>query len=278
MASKNRWKVFLGPLLLLVISYIVYFVRYPMWGSSSIEPVFAGLILSYFAVLVLALVLIKKDMKAKLSDIFKFKGAHAVFLGLFLAVLFQALWFGISLILGGRLEFFSFPSLRGFETYAYYVLPIAFALYLSFSIFGAFSEEVAYRGYAQSRIASRYGYAVGIFVSALLFSLQHIHIFQVNWIERFFQGQFLYVLLFGIFVGYFFMKSKENLWAVFAFHALMNTFNIALPVQVTTPFLYTEWLRTILCFTALIVILRVLPFTKNKNKNEKIGYTCQEIN
>ncbi|MDI9576943.1 MAG: type II CAAX endopeptidase family protein [Thermoproteota archaeon] len=270
MASKNGWKVFLGPLLLLVISYIVYFVRYPMWGSSTIEPVFAGLILSYFAVLVLALVLIKKDMKANLSDIFKFKGAQAVFLGLLLAVLFQALWFGISLSLGGRLEFSSFPSLRGFENYAYYALPIAFALYLLFSIFGAFAEEVAYRGYAQSRIASRYGYAIGVFVSALLFSLQHIHIFQANWIERFFQGQFIYVLLFGIFVGYFFMKSKENLWAVFAFHALMNTFNITLPVQVTTPFLYTELLRTILCFMALIIVLRILPFTKNANKKEII--------
>ena len=45
---------------------------------------------------------------------------------------------------------------------------------------------------------------------------------DVNWIVRFFQGQFIHVLFFGIFAGYFFRKSKGNLWAVFACHALMN--------------------------------------------------------
>lgn len=258
------WRVFLGSFFLLIVSYVIYFVRYPMWSSSTIEPIFTLLILSYLIVLVVALVLIKKDMKKSLSDFFRFRNQRFILVGLGFAVLFQVIWFGVSLGLGGKLEYLSFPSLGGFESYAYYSLPITFTLYLIFSIFGAFAEEVAYRGYVLSRISSKYGISVGVSVSALFFSLQHIHIFQLNWITNFFEGQFIYVLLFGIFVGYLFIKSKGNIWVVFAFHGLMNAFNISLPIQVNTGFIYTDWLRTIISFIILILILRFMSL-KNKS-------------
>lgn len=259
LTSERGWRVFLGSFLLVIVSYVVYFVRYPMWSFSTIEPIFALLITSYLVVLVVALVLIKKDGKKSISDLFRLHSLRLVLVGLGFAVLFQVVWFGVSLGLGGKLEFFSFPSLSGFEVYAYYSLPIAFALYLTFAIFGAFAEEVAYRGYVQTRISSKYGYAIGIFVSTIFFSLQHIHIFQLNWLTNFFEGQFIYVVFFGVFVGYLFIKSKGDIWAVFAFHALMNAFNISLPIQVTTGFIYTDWLRTIISFMLLILILRFLP-------------------
>ena len=237
LTSESGWRVFLGSFLLLIITYAVYFVRYPMWSFSTIEPIFALLIVSYLVVLVVALVLIKKDMKKPLSDLFRFHSLRLIIVGLGFAVLFQVIWFSVSLGLGGTLEFFSFPSLSGFEVYAYYSLPIAFALYLTFAIFGAFAEEVTYRGYVQTRISSKYGSVIGIFVSTILFSLQHIHIFQLNWITTFF----------------------EDIWTVFAFHGSMNAFNVSLPIQVTTGFIYTDWLRTIISFTLLILILRFLP-------------------
>ena len=259
LASERGWQVFLGSFLLLIITYAIYFVRYPMWSFSAIEPVFALLIVSYFVVLVVALGLIKKDMKKQLSDLFRFNGFRLILVGLVFAVLFQVVWFSVSIGLGGKLKFFAFPNLAGFEAYPYYSLPIAFALFLTFSLLGAFSEEVAYRGYIQTRISSKYGYVAGIFVSTLFFSLQHIHIFQVTWITTFFEGQFIYVLFFGIFAGYFFIKCKRDIWTVFAFHGLMNAFNISLPIQVTTGSIYTDWLRTIISFTLLILILRFLP-------------------
>jgi len=273
MASQRGWRVFLGSFLLLIVSYVVYFVRYPMWSFSSIETIFALLILSYLAVLVAALVLIKKDLKKSLSEFFRFHSLRLALVGLGFAVLFQVVWFGVSLGLGGRLEFFSFPNLSGFEIYAYYSLPIAFALYLTFSIFGAFAEEVAYRGYVQTQFSSKYGVAVGIFVSTLFFSLQHIHIFQLNWITSFFQGQFIYVIFFGIFAGYLFIKSKGDVWTVFAFHALMNTFNVSLPIRVTTGFIYTDWLRTIISFVLLFLFLRFLPFRSNHASKKTNDYS-----
>lgn len=99
---------------------------------------------------------------------------------------------------------------------------------------------------------------VDIFVSTLFFSLYHIHVFQVGWLEWFFQIQFSYVLLFGMFTGYFFVKSKGNLWAVVVFHVLVNIIVLALSiqnlqVQRSAVSVLTYWVVTILSFTVLIV-------------------------
>jgi membrane protease YdiL (CAAX protease family) len=237
---------------------VIYFVRYPIWGWA-VEPIFVVLILSYLVVLIFALVFLKKDMKKTLSSVFRFHGLRLVLIGLGLAVLFQAVWYSITLGLGARLEFSLFPSLRGYELYTCYSLPLAFTLYAAFSIFGAFAEEVTYRGYIQTRISANYGIIVGIIISALFFSLQHIHIFQLPWIESFFQGQFINVMLGGIVGGYFFYKSKGDIWSVFAFHALGNLFSISLPIQIIYTYPYTYHISTITSYIVLFSVLRFLP-------------------
>jgi membrane protease YdiL (CAAX protease family) len=253
-----------------MISYVIYFVRYPIWGWT-LEPIFAVLILSYLVVLIVALSLLKKDLKKPLSKVFSFHGSRLVLIGLGLALLLQALWYGITLAMGAKLEFFSFPSLRGYELYAYYSLPLAFSLYAIFSTFGAFAEEVAYKGYVQTRISAKYGIVVGIFASALFFSLQHIHIFQLPWIESFFQGQFVNVMFGGIVGGYFFFKSKGDIWSVFAFHALGNLFSISLPIQITYAFPYTYWVSTVTSYIVLFLVLRFLPlWNRDPSASSKI--------
>ena len=258
MNSRRGWRVFLGPLLLLVVSYVIYFVRYPIWGWT-LEPIFAVLILSYLVILVLALVLLKKDLKKSLSTVFRFHGLQLVLIGVGLAFLFQALWYGITIATGAKLEFSTFPMLRGYELYSYYSLPLAFVLYAVFSTFGAFAEEVAYRGYVQTRISAGYGVVAGILVSAAFFSLQHIHVFQLPWIERFFQGQFINVMLGGVVGGYFFYKTKGDIWSIFAFHALGNLFSILLPIQITFTSPYAYWISTITSYIAIFLVLRYLP-------------------
>ena len=70
MSLGKGWRAFLGSFLLLMISYLFYFVRYPMWQFfTSIEPIFAVLILSYSIILIVALVLIKRDMKESLQKV-----------------------------------------------------------------------------------------------------------------------------------------------------------------------------------------------------------------
>ena len=215
------------------------------------------LIVSYSVVLILALFLLRKDSKKSLSSVFKAANRRMVLVGVIFALLYLGLWYVISFAIGSRFEFTSFPSLRGYENYAVYSLPLAFVLYLAFSVFGAFAEEVAYRGYVQTRISSRYGYSVGIFVATLFFSLQHIHVFELSWMERFFQNQFIHVFFGGILVGYLFFKTQENIWSVFSFHALGNIFSVSVPIVVITAFPFANQLAEIASFTVMILLLRL---------------------
>ena len=259
MASERSWRVFLGPILLLFICFLIYLFRYPLWYSLLfVEQIFVMLILSYSAVLILALFLLKKDSKKSLSSLFKADSHSMILVGMIFTLLYLGLWYLLSFVIGSRFEFTSFPSLRGYENYDVYSIPLAFVLNVVFSVFGAFAEEVAYRGYVQTRISLRYGYVVGIFVATLFFSLQHVHVFQLSYIEVFFQTQFVHVLLFGIFVGYLFFKSKENIWSIFSFHALLNIFSVSVPIAVTTAFPFANQFAEIASFTAMILLLRYL--------------------
>jgi membrane protease YdiL (CAAX protease family) len=187
-----------------------------------------------------------------------------IFVDLAFGLLYLGLWYLISFFLGSHFEFTSFPSLRGYEGYAVYSLPLAFALYLAFSVFGAFAEEVAYRGYVQTRITSRYGYVIGIMVSTLFFSFQRIHVFQTSWLIQFFQTQFFHVMLFGVFGGYLFFKSNENIWSIFSLHALTNIFSVSVPIVVTPIFQFSYYIAEIASFMAMILLLRYLPLQNTK--------------
>jgi membrane protease YdiL (CAAX protease family) len=257
--SESDWRVFFGSLLLLFVSYVIYQLRYPLWYSLKyVESIFVMLTLSYFAVFILALLLLKKDSKKSLASVFKASGHSTVFAGIVFALLYLGIYYLTSFLIGSRFEFTSFPSLSGYESYPVYLLPLAFALQLVFVVFGSFVEEVAYRGYVQTRISSKYGLIVGILVATLFFSLQHVHIFQVGWIENFFQTQFMSLILFGIFVGYFFFKSKENIWSVFLFHVLGDIFNVSIPIVVTASFPFASQLIDIPGYVIIILVVYYL--------------------
>lgn len=216
------------------------------------------LILSYLIVLSLALFLLKKDSKKSLSNVFRVGDRSMVLVGVVFALLYLGIWYLVSIFAGSRFEFTSFPSLGGYENYSVYLLPLAFALQLVFVVFGAFAEEVAYRGYVQTRISSKYGLIGGIFVATLFFSLQHIHIFQLSWIADFFQTRFLHVVLSGIFVGYLFFKSKGSIWSVFSFHAAGNIFSVSIPLVATASSLFVSQLVDVLSFVLIILLLHYL--------------------
>ncbi len=268
MNREQGSRVFLGSFFLLFISYLIYFVRYSMWHSGvSVEIISVFSMISYFIVFLIALFLLKKDSKKLLSSVFKNKGSLFIFIGLVFGLLYLGFFYFISCLLGSTFEFTSFPSLRGFESYAVYSIPSAFVLYLTFSVFGAFAEEVAYRGYVQARISRRHGYLIGIFVSTLFFSFQHIHVFEISWVIQFFQTQFFHAFVFGIFVGYLFFKSSENIWSTFSFHALLNIFSVTVPIVVTHSFQFTFYIAEIASFAALILLLRHLPLKKKKQQD-----------
>ena len=181
-----------------------------------------------------------------------------ILVGLLFGLLYLGLYYLISLGLGSSIELGSFPNLKGYEDYTVNSVALVIGLYLLFSIFGGFAEEVAYRAYVQTRISAKYGALIGIIASTLFFSLEHIHVFQVDWISQFIQNQLLHFALFGIFAGYLFFKSKENIWSVVAFHIFLNVFAVTIPVLVTHSFEYAFHIAEIASFTAMILLLRYL--------------------
>jgi membrane protease YdiL (CAAX protease family) len=234
-----------------------------MWQHfSTIEPIFGILMLSYLTVVIVAVFLLKKDSKRSLSKVFANSSPSMIIVGMIFAFIYLGVWYLISFLLGSEFEFTSSTILRDYEAYTISSFPLAFALYLGFSVFGAFAEEVAYRGYVQTRISSRYGYVVGILVAALFFSLAHIHVFQAGWIVRFFQTQFFHVFLFGIFCGYLFFESKENIWCVFSMHALTNAFSVSVPIVVIPKFEFTYYIAETASFITMILLLHFLPLKK----------------
>jgi hypothetical protein len=113
MTSQSRLRIFVGPFLLLILIYLVWFIRYPTWRLfESVEPLFLMLVSSYLAVLLLSMFFLKKDARKPLSQVFKIHGYSMVVIGVVFAFLFQAIWFLISLGIGSKFEFLSFPSLN----------------------------------------------------------------------------------------------------------------------------------------------------------------------
>jgi membrane protease YdiL (CAAX protease family) len=260
MTNEKAWRVFLGSIVLLIVSYVIYYIRYPMWQLfSTLEPIFVIMFLSYFIIFIVALSLFRKDSKKSISDVFKNNSNLMILVGLLFSLLYLGLYYLISYGLGSSIELGSFPNLRGYEDYSAYSVGLVFVLYLLFSVFGAFAEEVAYRGYVQTRISAKYGALIGVIASTVFFSLEHIHVFQTGWISQFIQNQLLHVVLFGIFTGYLFYKSMENIWSVVAFHVFLNVLAVSIPVIVTSSFDYVFYIAEIVSFIAMILLLRYIP-------------------
>jgi len=263
MNSEKAWRVLLGTVLLLFLSYLIYFIRYPMWQFfSTLEPIFVIMFLSYFIIFSVALLLLRKDSRKNLPAVFQNNSNTMLLSGLLFGLLYLGLYYLISFGLGSSFELGSFPNLRGFENYSFYSVGSVVVLYLLFSVFGGFAEEVAYRGYVQTRISERYGALLGIVVSTVFFSLQHIHVFQVDWISQFVQGQLLHVVLFGVFVGYLFYRSGTNIWSVVSFHVLLNAFAVSVPIMVSDAYPFTFYVAEIASFSVMILLLKYLPLKK----------------
>jgi membrane protease YdiL (CAAX protease family) len=223
------------------------------------------LILSYLTVFIVATVLLKYDAKTSLSRVLHNYQIRTILIGVLCGLMYLGTWYSVSFVLGSQFEFVTSTLQRDYGTYTFSSFPIAFILYLGFAVFGAFAEEMAYRGYVLTRVSTRYGSVVGILISTLVFALQHIHVFQTSWLIQFFQKQFIHVFLFSIVGGYLYVKSKDSIWSVFSMHALINAFSVAVPIVVTPSFVFANLLAETVSFVLILLLLRFIatPSTNN---------------
>jgi len=259
MNRSERSKSILHPFVLLFVVLVTWYVRSQVWyGLKSVEIVFAMLVMSYVVVLFIAIAFLKRDSHQSVKAVLR-TGKNVLFIyGVALSILFQVLFVVFCLATGGAAEVTEWFSLKGYENYAVYSLSLAFTLYLAFAVVGAFVEEVTYRGYVQSRVTKEHGALVGIAFSSVIFTLQHIHVFDARWISQFIESQLLYVFLFGLFTAYFFFRTKLSLKGVIAFHVTMNIFNVALPLKLSYLSPLTFPATNLLSFAVLFLTLKLL--------------------
>jgi membrane protease YdiL (CAAX protease family) len=262
MKTRNNGKV-VWPFVLLAFVFLVWFIRYPLWNElNNLELIFLMMIGSYLVILTFSLFLLKKDSKKSLTQVFKIRTRTTPLLSVCFALSFQLIWFLLFMLFGGKLTLSSPSGISPYSEYVPYSVELAFGLYIVFVLFGAFSEEVTFRCYVQSRFAQSFGNILGVAAGAVFFALQHIQFFVYSWIVQFFQNQFVYVLCGGIFIGLFFIRTGQDVWSVFAFHGTGNLCNILLPIASSATSPFSSPAASITAFAIFIILLQL--FTKRQ--------------
>ena len=137
-------------------------------------------------------------------------------LGFSLAVMLSLLTVGLGFVFG-TLKYLG----NGFELFSSNQILITVLLSLLLAFASGFGEEIAFRGYLQSRIARSYNPTLAVLIVAILFALSH----PVSDVIH----PLLYLataILVGILFGTIFARTG-SLWIGIALHALWNYLQIA---------------------------------------------------
>lgn len=143
------------------------------------------------------------------------RSKHVLF-GITLAVTLSLLTVGIGFFTGS-LEYLG----NGFDLFGARQVFITMFLAVVLALASGFVEEIAFRGYLQTRIAQRYSSFIAVVIVAVLFALSHPLNTAVN--------SLLYLAtatLVGILFGTIFIRTG-SLWTGIALHTILNYIQIA---------------------------------------------------
>lgn len=150
-------------------------------------------------------------------------------LGLFVAERSKHIWLGVAwaialslLTVGigyfvGALAYLG----NGFELFSAFQVVVTLGLGAILALASGFGEEIAFRGYLQSRIAERYNPASAVLIVAVLFALSH----PVSPVDPLFY--LVMAILVGILFGAVFVRTG-SLWMGIALHAVWNFLQIVI--------------------------------------------------
>lgn len=110
---------------------------------------------------------------------------------------------------------------NGFALFAPTQVIVTLLLTTILAFASGFGEEIAFRGYLQSRIAQRYNHPIAVAIVAVLFALSHPLSFAANPLLY-----FATAILVGILFGTIFARTG-SLWMGIALHAVWNYMQIA---------------------------------------------------
>lgn len=139
-----------------------------------------------------------------------------IWLGIALAIALSLLTVGIGYF-AGTLKYLG----NGFELFSAFQVVVTLGLGAILALASGFGEEIAFRGYLQSRIAERYNPTSAVLIVAVLFALSH----PVSAVDPLFY--LVMAILVGILFGAVFVRTG-SLWMGIALHAVWNFLQIAI--------------------------------------------------
>jgi len=187
-------------------------------GGFIAQVVLSALQLGFMLWLVRWLVTKVEKQKIEWSklELVSAKRSKYITLGIVLALVLGLFTIGISYI-SGTLKFLG----NGFELFGSAQVLTTLLLATILAIASGFGEEIAFRGYLQSRIAQRYNSTIAVVIVAVLFALSHPLGNAIN--------PLLYLasaILVGILFGTIFVRTK-SLWMGITLHTVWNYLQIA---------------------------------------------------
>jgi membrane protease YdiL (CAAX protease family) len=136
--------------------------------------------------------------------------------GILLALTLTVLTFGIGFLIG-TLSYVG----NGFNLFSTSKVIVTLLLGMILAFASGFGEEIAFRGYLQTRISQRYNQTVAVVIVAVLFALMHPLSTAIH--------PLMYLataILVGILFGTLYVRTR-SLWAGIALHTLWNYLQIA---------------------------------------------------
>ena len=223
---------------------------YLKWGTPLGYVFYLGFYVLVFAALFLFVKLIDR---ASLYEIGLWKATRwqaYIMLGIVFAFSARFLEVLSFLFAGARITVLPYPS-----------LPIVL-FFIVDTLFVGLAEEGVFRGYIQRHLTHNHGFIKALLVSSILFKMYHLNFFEASLSDL--ASSFLVLPSFGLFAGYFYYKTEENLLGTIGFHMFYDLFGTIIPLEIQTGLLSTgmvSFLR-ILRWLLLMLTLKILADRK----------------
>ncbi len=218
------------------------------WGTPLGYIFYLGFYVLIFATLVLFVRVIDRSSLNEIGLRKAPKWKAYVLLGVLFAFLARFSEILIYLLLGGTLRFYGYPS------------PFIIVFFIVDTLIVGLAEEGIYRGYIQKHLTHNHGFIPALLVSTILFKIYHVNFFSVNFSDVAIISLIIPFPSFGMFAGYLYYKTRENLLGPIVLHMFYDLFGTIIPIEVETANLPAGWISILglLRWLILMFTLKIL--------------------
>jgi len=223
------------------------FFPYLEWGKPLGYFFYLGVYVLIFVVLILFVKVIDRSSLSEIGLLKAKRWRTYVMFGVLFAFIARFSEIFMYLIFGGTLRLGEYPS-------SFIIL-----FFILDTLIVGLAEEGVFRGYIQKHLTHNYRFVPALLVSSYLFHIYHVNFFSANLydINLIVSG---IVPSFGMFAGYLYYRTGENLLGPIMLHMFYDLFGTIVPLEVGMGNLPTG--ARIIQWTLFMIALKILADRK----------------